>query len=368
MARTGKTTSASSAELRRTLLAWYRTHARDLPWRRTRDPYAIWVSEVMLQQTQVATVIPYFERWMRRFPTVTALARARTDDVLHAWQGLGYYSRARGLLEGARMVERELGGRIPADVATLRRLPGVGPYTAGAIASIAHGTKAAIVDGNVERVLCRLDGARGDPRMQPLKAGLWRRAEALVPERGASAFNQALMELGATVCTPRAPGCERCPWRGPCVARASSRQAELPERRTRARPTAVHVTAAVVERGGRRLVKQVPAGAPRWAGLWCLPHAETGASEPPERALGRALGTRVTKAEHLRRLQHSITRFRITLDVYRCSPALRPEGRFVTPTQLAALAMPAAHRRISDDLTSEGRAPAPARAKTRSRP
>ncbi|MBI3205460.1 MAG: A/G-specific adenine glycosylase [Myxococcales bacterium] len=368
MARTGKTTSASSAELRRTLLAWYRTHARDLPWRRTSDPYAIWVSEVMLQQTQVATVIPYFERWMRRFPTVTALARSRTDDVLHAWQGLGYYSRARGLLEGARMVERELGGRIPGDVATLRRLPGVGPYTAGAIASIAHGTRAAIVDGNVERVLCRLDGARGDPRKQPLKAELWRRAEALVPARGASTFNQALMELGAMVCTPKAPGCERCPWQGPCVARASSRQAELPEVAQRARPSALHTVAALVERRGHWLVKQVPAGALRWAGLWSFPHAEIAAREAPARALGRALGTPVTQVEHLRTLQHSITRFRITLDVYRCSPRARPDGRYVTPTQLQALAMPAAHRRIADDLTSVGRAPVPARAKTRSRP
>ncbi|MCK6537500.1 MAG: A/G-specific adenine glycosylase [Polyangiaceae bacterium] len=363
MARTGKRTSASSPELQLELLTWYRTHARDLPWRRTRDPYAIWVSEVMLQQTQVATVIPYFERWMQRFPDVSALARAELDDVLHAWQGLGYYSRARSLREAARVVEREHGGRLPRSVPALCQLPGVGRYTAGAIASIAHGTRAPIVDGNVERVLCRLYGLDGDPKKRPLAAELWRLAEALVPERRARDFNQALMDLGATLCTPKAPACERCPWRGPCVARGSNRQGELPARSARPRTTAVRVAAAVVERGGRWLVKQVPEGAPRWAGLWCFPHADRARAEAAERALGRALGTRVTTSEHLRTYKHSITRFRITLDVYRCSTPARPEGRWLTPAQLLALAMPAVHRRIAETLTSAPRARAPARSR-----
>src|SRR5688572_15426162 len=205
---TGKRTSARSADapaldagerdrLVRALTAWFVRSARDLPWRRTRDPYAVWVSEIMLQQTQVAIVIPYYQRWMRRFPTLLALARADEADVLHAWQGLGYYSRARSLLSGARAVVTEHAGAVPEDVAALIALPGIGPYTAGAIASIAHDRPAPMVDGNVTRVLCRLRAWRGDPSRAPLRARIWQLAADLVPERQPGRFNQALMELGA---------------------------------------------------------------------------------------------------------------------------------------------------------------------------
>lgn len=366
MARTGKTASSSSAELQRSLLEWYAEHARDLPWRRTRDPYAIWVSEVMLQQTQVATVIPYFERWLGRFPDVECLARADEHDVLHAWQGLGYYSRARSLLAGARAVLERHAGEIPSSVEALCALPGIGPYTAGAIASIAHGARAAIVDGNVERVLCRLFALAGDPKKQPLKRQLWQRAEALIPEGRASDFNQALMELGATLCTPRSPRCERCPWAAACAARARGAPEAFPEAAPRPKPTAVRMVAAVVERDARVLLTRLPDDAPRWAGLWQFPSAELGPGETPERALSRALGRRARAESQLDRIQHSVTRFRITLEVFRCAISARtldPPLAWKRAAELATLAMPAAHRKIADRLTA-----APGRGRARARP
>src|SRR5205823_775886 len=200
--------SEFSHRLRRALRRWYRAAARDLPWRRTRDPYAIWVSEVMLQQTQVATVRPYYERWMQRFPTVTDLAAAGEEDVLQVWAGLGYYSRARALLRGAREVVARHGGQVPRRTEDLKALPGIGPYTAGAIASIAFGLREPVVDGNVTRVLCRIFGLRGDPNAGQLRSELWRLAALLVPPRAPGEFNSALMELGATVCRPGKPDCE----------------------------------------------------------------------------------------------------------------------------------------------------------------
>ena len=208
MAKTGNRTSISSADgIAPALLGWYDRERRDLPWRRTRDPYAVWVSEVMLQQTRVATVVDYYTRFMHRFPSLQALAEAAEDDVLKIWQGLGYYRRARALLAGARAVVAKHAGRLPAEPARLRELPGVGPYTAGAIASIAFGVREPVVDGNVTRVLCRLYALAGDPERAPLPQRIRRLASELVPAKRPGDFNQALMELGATLCTPRAPDC-----------------------------------------------------------------------------------------------------------------------------------------------------------------
>ena len=365
MAKTGKTTSSASAEQRRVsqpLLRWYARVKRDLPWRRTRDPYAIWVSEVMLQQTQVATVIPYYERWLRRFPNVQALAQADEDAVLHAWQGLGYYSRARGLLSGARAVVERHAGKIPADLTELLALPGVGPYTAGAIASIAHGLRAAVVDGNVKRVLTRLYALRGDPARAPLHQELWSRAEALVPEGQASDFNQALMELGATVCTPKAPRCCECPLQRRCQAFALGLTEALPESKKRPKTTAVHMAAAVVERRGRLLLVRVPDSASRWAGMWQFPNVELSRDEPPEAGARRAARTQtghdVNVAERLTVVKHGVTRYRITLEAFHCTPRGRGTDARATDATLAwktlaelsALALPAAHARIARAL------------------
>lgn len=367
MGRTGKKASKASAEterIRATLVAWYREHARDLPWRRRRDGYAIWVSEVMLQQTRVATVIPYFERWMQRFPTLRSLAEADDDDVLHAWQGLGYYSRARSLLRGARAVVAEHGGELPRGLDGLRALPGVGPYTAGAIHSIAYGGRAPAVDGNVSRVLCRLFALAGDPTRPPLASELWQRAAQLVPAEEPGRFNQALMELGATVCTPRAPLCLECPWRSLCAARRQRRENELPTPRARPAPTRVSMVAAVVERRGRVLLSKLPSDAPRWGGMWLFPSAEKQPRERLELALARALasagGPRIDAHAPLFRIEHSVTRYRIELDVHRCEvsgSARDARSSWKRIAELSSLALPAAHRRIARLLADERSAP-----------
>jgi A/G-specific adenine glycosylase len=344
--------------VRAALGEWYRDNARDLPWRRTRDPYAIWVSEVMLQQTRVATVIPYFERWMQRFPTLEVLAAAREEDVLHAWQGLGYYSRARGLLRGARAVVERHGGRMPDDVPSLRSLPGIGPYTAGAIASIAFDRPAPIVDGNVVRVLTRVYGLTGDPAKSPLKQRIWRLAEELVPERGARDFNQALMELGATVCAPKTAECSDCPLARSCVARTRGWQDRLPELGKRPKVTAMRMVAAVIEKNGRVLVARLGDDAPRWAGMWQFPNVELTDGESGEAGVTRlmtAIGLRGGIGERVLTLRHSVTRYRIQLEVYRVSArgtSRSADCSWKRVDELGSLALPSAHQRIARALAS----------------
>lgn len=232
--------------LRAELLAWYDHHRRDLPWRHTQDPYAIWVSEIMLQQTQVATVIDYWTRWLERFPTVEALAAAPLDDALEQWAGLGYYRRARMLHAGAQHVVEALGGEVPTTAAGLKALPGVGPYTAGAIASIAFGEAAPIVDGNVERILSRLFGVEGDPKARANQKTFWAMAAQLVCPTRPGDLNQAMMELGATVCTPKNVACLLCPVRHRCVAFAQGRVDELPGKVQRAAAKTDRVVSAII--------------------------------------------------------------------------------------------------------------------------
>lgn len=338
-----------AAHLARLFTDWYRKQKRDLPWRRTRDPYAIWVSEVMLQQTQVKTVLGYYERWMQRFPTLTALAAADDADVLHAWQGLGYYSRARRLLSGARAVAERHGGELPRDVAALLALPGIGPYSAGAIASIAFGLPEPIVDGNVVRVLCRLFALEGDPAKAPLKQKLWQLARELVPADAPSDFNQSLMELGATICTPVSPRCPECPVAQHCEALARGLERELPQLPKRKAPTEIRTAAAYVRRGDTILLRQLPPDAPRWAGLWVLPFAERAATESASEAALRALAELDLKANAtatLREVRHTITRFRITLSIVECALARPKAARFFTRREVAELALPSVHARV----------------------
>ncbi|MEO8905573.1 MAG: A/G-specific adenine glycosylase [Polyangiaceae bacterium] len=345
----------------RALLAWYAQHRRELPWRRSLDPYAVWVSEMMLQQTQVATVIPYFQRWMQRFPDVATLARAQESDVLHAWQGLGYYSRARNLQRAAALMVAEHDGRVPERIGELLALPGIGPYSAGAIASIAYGHAEPLVDGNVIRVLTRLFALRGDPNRGPLKAGLWELARSLVPADTPGDFNQALMELGATVCTPRNPRCSACPLTAHCQGLKAELVEILPELPARAKPTQVHMVAAISARGGRVLVTKLLPDAPRWAGMWLFPSAEVGSAETPEAAVDRALqtmvGLRAQPTGIVCVIRHTVTRFRITLDAYRtAAPSGEAKALSVAeiawkrPLELAELAMPKAHRAIANRL------------------
>jgi A/G-specific adenine glycosylase len=306
---------------RRRLRAWYARHARDLPWRRTADPYAIWLSEVMLQQTQVETVKAYFERFLRALPTIQALADAPEREVLRLWEGLGYYRRAAQLHRAAQAIVREHGGRFPRDPAAVRGLPGIGRYTAGAILSIAFDQRQPILEANTVRLLSRLVGYAGDARTPAAQRLLWAAAEALLPRRAAGRFNQALMELGSQVCRPQAPRCAECPARTLCRACAEGRQADIP--RPQAKPPAerLHEAAALVRRGGRVLLLQWPEGR-RWAGLWDFPrfavHGRSLADVDRELVenVRRLSGVTVRAGPRLTTLRHGVTRFRITLDCY----------------------------------------------------
>ncbi len=291
-----KPKSVDAGAVRRLLLAFYDARARDLPWRRDTDPYRVWVSEVMLQQTRVETVVPYYERWLERFPTLDALAEAPIDDVLHAWAGLGYYRRAHNLHRAARAVRERHHGELPEDPDALRDLPGIGDYTAGAIASIAFGRPEPAVDGNVRRVLSRLHDLPG-----PGAAELRRLAAALVPEDRPGDFNQALMEFGATVCTPRAPRCEACPLAEHCRARAAGTQLERPlPKPSKPIPEDDVGTAVVVAPDGALLLVRRPDDG-LLAGLWEFPGAPVGSGEAPvdaaRRAAGHALRTAATHGE-----------------------------------------------------------------------
>ena len=310
-----------SSEFARALLAWYAHHKRALPWRDVPDPYRIWVSEIMLQQTQVETVIPYYQRWLARFPSLKALAKAPLQDVLAAWEGLGYYSRARNLHRAAQRVAAEHGGALPNTLPELLALPGIGRYTAGAIASIAFGVDTPVLDGNVKRVLARVFDFRADVKSPAGVNQLWRLAESLVPPGEAGDYNQALMDLGATVCTPRAPACDICPVRALCVARRLGVQLQrpvLPARRTR--PERVYA-AGIVRKASRVLLTQRPADE-LLGGLWAFPALEAGPQDNLEAGLSRALleiwGLEASVGARRQILHHGFTHFKLTLHVFDC--------------------------------------------------
>lgn len=340
------------------LLSWYAEHRRELPWRKRDDPYAIWVSEVMLQQTQVATAGPYYERWMRRFPTLAALAKAPEQEVLGAWAGLGYYSRARALHAGAKLVCED-GGRLPQTADELRQLPGIGPYTAGAIASIAYGHDEPAVDGNVVRVLTRLFALGGAPQRNPLKDQLWELARALIPAGRAGDFNQALMELGALCCTPKRPLCDRCPVAAVCRAHAAGEVTRYPELPPRPKTTLETHVALAALRKGRVLIAQLPQSAPRWSGMWVFPMTKVEAGEDAAAAASRALhefaGVRAEGVAEADSIVHSVTRYRITLRLFcgRARGRTRETDaalRWVNAHELAELPMPAAQRKLAQRL------------------
>jgi A/G-specific adenine glycosylase len=417
------------------LLEWFSANARDLPWRRTRDPYAIWVSEIMLQQTQVKTVIPYWERWMRELPTIEAAANASPDKIHKLWEGLGYYTRVRNLKKATRQIVEKHNGRFPQSFDDVLALPGVGRYTVGAICSMAFNQPTPILDGNVIRVLTRVFGIAKNPREKKTNAQLWRLAEELVvhasannsrtrtsrlrytsPRQGTrdedeersacSHFNQSLMELGALVCTPRNPQCPVCPVKKLCVAFRENRAEELPNLGKRTTATARHFVALVVERNGRFLVRQRPAGVVN-AHLWEFPNVEIAPnqrSSPAKRdesahyfrkksqsrltsaatiqkpdleiiRAAKSLGMGAPALQPLCTVKHSITRYRITLEAFRVSfggsSSARPKklgtrspssavallrrvearpsennGVWLTPAQLRKLAFTAAHGKI----------------------
>ncbi|HEY5657856.1 MAG TPA: A/G-specific adenine glycosylase [Myxococcota bacterium] len=313
--------------LRRLLLDWYRKNRRDLPWRRSRDPYAIWISESMLQQTRVETVIPYYQRFLERFPDVNALASAELEDVLGLWSGLGYYSRARNLHRAAQRVVDEHGGTLPSDAAALRALPGVGRYTAGAVASIAFDRCEPIVDGNIVRVLTRLFGIGEDVGTPKVLRRLWEIAAEFADGPHPGAINQALMELGATVCARRAPRCAACPLARHCEARLRGDPEALPVKRRKSEPRAVEAVAGWVVRRGRALAVQRPARG-LLGGLWELPGGELRAGEAPAAAMQRTLrenlGLEIGGASPLGAIEHGFTHLKLRLHVLDCP---LPRGR-----------------------------------------
>jgi A/G-specific adenine glycosylase len=341
----------------RSLLPWYRRSRRKLPWRKTPpDAYRVWVSELMLQQTRVEAVIPYFERFVERFPDVRSLAAAPLDDVLACWSGLGYYRRARSLHRAAGIVVEDLGGKFPEDVEGWLALPGVGRYTAGAVVSIAFGKRAPIVDGNVLRVLSRVFGVRGDPRASATRAELWRIAEEILPRRSVADFNQALMELGALLCSPRAPRCLVCPLRSGCVAHREGMEERIPEPPRRAAPVPVLMAAAVVERGRKVLLyRRDDAG--RMRGLWELPMGTCRGGEAPRDAVAREAreryGVELEPGEELGRVKHSILNERITVHVFSSklerflASRLRPR-RWVDREEISRLPLSSMIRKILD--------------------
>ncbi|MCI0357306.1 MAG: A/G-specific adenine glycosylase [Planctomycetaceae bacterium] len=357
--RAASTLATSTAQRRnfsRRLLAWFRRAARDLPWRQTKDLYAIWVSEIMLQQTQVATVVPYYHRFLAQFPDVHSLAQADEQQVLRLWEGLGYYRRARQLHAAAQCMAREHGGRFPTTYAAVRSLPGIGRYTAGAILSIGLDARLPILEANTVRVLSRLAGYRGDPASSAGQKHLWSLAETLLPARDCGAFNQALMELGSEVCSLRAPACDACPVAMHCRARAEQLVEKIPKPPTRTKYELVREIAVVVRRGRKVLVRQCQPGE-RWAGLWDFPRFAGSRDEiAPQVAALTAVD--VEPGERLVTLKHGVTRFRITLECYAATCNTNPKRqrgnskssaavRWVLPSQLAALPLSTTGRKLA---------------------
>jgi A/G-specific adenine glycosylase len=360
-----ETTISRRRQIQRSLLKWFSIARRDLPWRRDRDPYRIWVSEIMLQQTQVSTVAPFFERFLQAFPTVSQLAAADEQDVLRLWEGLGYYRRARNLHRAARLLVEDHGGKVPEDPAKLCTLPGIGRYTLGAILSQAFDQRLPILETNSERVLCRLFGRTDDPKRGPGRRWLWTMAETLLPSRQTGEFNQALMELGALICTPSAPRCGDCPLAKVCEARRLGIQEAIPPRAPAPEPVDVQEVAAVVRRGGRLLLVQRPDHG-RWAGLWEFPHTALQPRETHDDGARRLLiewiGVEARLGTELLTLRHSVNHHRITLVCLeaeyrsgRFSSRFYRQGKWVRPGQLSTYPVSAPQRRLAQTLTKQAR-------------
>ncbi|HSH38142.1 MAG TPA: A/G-specific adenine glycosylase [Chthoniobacterales bacterium] len=335
----------SSTQFARRLLSWYRKHGRDLPWRRTRDPYAILVSELMLQQTQVATVIPYYSRWLQRFPDFAALAAASESDVLHAWQGLGYYARARNLHAAARSIVNDHGGVFPVSNIEAQKLPGLGRYTAHAVATFARDESVPIVEANTTRLFARLLNLQTRTDSTVGQNELWNFASAIVPERRAGAFNSALMDLGALVCVPGKPNCRECPVRSFCRA---ENPATLPLKKQRATLKQMIEAHHFVERSGRVLLEQSTG---RWRGMWILPRLKR-----PGRA-----------ARLLHRSHFPFTHHRVRLDVFE-APSLRASAshRWFALHEIESIPLPSPHRRALNAIVhSANRARSTSRRLTR---
>jgi A/G-specific adenine glycosylase len=332
------------------LIAWQKHNGRhDLPWQGTRDAYAVWLSEIMLQQTQVATVIPYYLRFLKRFPDVKQLAAAPLDDVLALWAGLGYYSRARNLHRAAGIIAAEHGGEFPVNFDQVMALPGVGRSTAAAICVFAYSARYAILDGNVKRVLARHRGVRGFPGAAKILESLWQHADALLPKKDIESYTQGLMDLGAGVCTRREPRCEECPINGDCVARARGLTGEIPAARpVRVLPRRKTTMLVLLHAGEVLLVKRPPSGI--WGGLWSLP--EINDDENVKELSLRRFGARVVNITQLPVVEHGFTHFKLSITPQRLRvsaitpQACEPGAMWLTVAEALGAAIPAPVRNI----------------------
>ncbi len=330
------------------LIRWQKRHGRhDLPWQNTRDPYRVWLSEIMLQQTQVVTVIPYYQRFLARFPDFDALAAAPADDVMAHWSGLGYYARARNLHACAQAVVAGHGGGFPHDPATIATLPGIGRSTANAIAVFCFGARAPILDGNVKRLLSRHAGIEGWPGASAVESQSWRHAESLLPQAEVATYIQAQMDLGATICTRSKPKCGLCPVAADCVARRDSRTDELPTAKPRRKLPERETTMLVLIESGRvLLLPRPPTGI--WGGLLSLPEVAAGRDAEKEAA---HLGCRIVSQRLLAAVSHSFTHFRLTITPLLCEVrsadiAAEPGVRWLAAADLAQAALPAPIRKL----------------------
>jgi len=347
------------------LLDWFAENRRPMPWRDDPSPYKVWISEVMLQQTQVAAVIPYFERFIRRFPEVQALAQAAPQDVLKAWEGLGYYSRARNLQAAARWIAGDLQGQFPSTAADWIRLPGIGDYTAAAIASIAFGEAVPAVDGNVLRVGSRYRGIRESITSPAVRETIRDWLSEPLRKADPSTFNQAMMELGALICRPRNPGCDTCPLRRNCIARLKGLTGEIPFKPGKAAPPHYTETAAVIIDGNGRILLCRRPTAGLLGGMWEFPGARRAGNEPLRQTLLRGIATQTgLTVTHIRKrdpIEHAFSHFTQTIHVFECRTgtaesappqqnADMPEQRWCSPADITALPLSKAHRRIADQL------------------
>ena len=345
------------------LLSWFHQHKRDLPWRRTINPYHIWVSEIMLQQTRVETVIPYYQKFLKEFPTIKDLAKAPLNKVLKLWEGLGYYARARNLHKAAQFVLKKNQGKMPKSFEEVSSLSGIGRYTAGAICSIAYGEKVQVLDGNVIRVLTRLYAIQEDPRKTEINQKLWQLATELLPAKNPGDMNQALMELGATVCTPRNPTCLICPVEGFCEARKQGLIDSIPLRKEKKKLPHYNISAGVIWKEKKILIGQRPHQG-LLGGLWEFPGGKQEKGETLQECLKREikeeLDIDIKVEDFILKVNHAYSHFAITLHVFHCRYQKgKPKKigcadfKLVTPKQLRNYAFPAANQPVIEHLLAD---------------
>ena len=353
-------------KLQQNLLNWFDENARELPWRQTYSPYHVWISEIMLQQTQMDRVVTYFINWMKHFPDIRSILGATEEEVLKLWEGLGYYSRPKNIIKAAQILVEEYRGKLPADHKELISLPGIGPYTAGAIMSIAFNREYAIVDANIERVFARLFNLDKPVKNKITRAFIWQKANELIPKGKARIFNQSLMELGALVCIPKNPRCKICPVKGLCRSLSDNTVDKRPLAVKPSQSVFIEMSTGILSHKGKVLIqKRKPTGV--WANLWEFPGGRLEFGETPEMALVREYAEetelKVGKLQRITAVQHSYTIYRVTLHCYFCSlmdgmsvPVLHgaQEYRWVSPEELSYYAFPAGHRKLIDHLKSIG--------------